>query len=50
MATRNKLKVKGQVSEPLCHVIDLSLVLLHRYGRVWTIVDTEVLWVARRDD
>lgn len=26
------------------------LVLLHRRGRVWTIVDTEVLWIARRDE
>ena len=26
------------------------LVLLHRHGQAWTIVNTEVLWVARRDD
>ena len=26
------------------------LVLLHRRGRVWTIVNTEVLWVARREE
>lgn len=26
------------------------LVLLERQSRVWTIVDTEVLWVARRED
>ena len=26
------------------------LVLLHRRGRVWEITDTEVLWVARREE
>jgi len=26
------------------------LVLLHRRGRVWTIVNTEVLWIARREE
>ena len=26
------------------------LVLLHRRGRVWTIVDTEVIWVARPEE